>query len=136
MAEVTRLAVLEHAREIAEQKGAVKNGDLFFEDADGDPIAYCALELHPEARERVCGVCMAGAIFLAKLELGLPVTSPYSDLRRVEDVAVGLAPPAPADDSGYVYATTGAITAGGTPYVLAVLDRMIETERAKVPVTA
>lgn len=128
---VSRLDALLHAREIAEKVGAVKNGSHFFEFDDGGS------SYSPEHGREVCGVCIAGAIELAEIALagkaGRVLEDPFP---LIYEQAVPLSDP--PDDEGWSedeyrnWSIAGAITEGGTPYVLKVLDAMIAAEREAV----
>jgi hypothetical protein len=141
----TRLEILEHAREIALAKGAVKNGSNYFEaprfDVDAlrgvGPTVVQKGTIQPDA---ICGVCIAGACMLAEVELGVPYDDmawSYSWLSQVEPTAVLV-----ASEHGWLdnvdpdehadYAVTRLINHQGTDYVVEVLDRMIAAERDAV----
>jgi hypothetical protein len=142
--DVTRLQVLEHAREIAEKVGAVEHGSAYFEVEDGDtgraptPCDSVIYGLVP--LEKVCGVCVAGAAIYSALALGagyykdevfwLEEARPFAHAVAAEQFGE------PEVDHSHGYprdledrCLTDTITKHGTPYVLAVLDAMIAQDR-------
>jgi len=119
--------VLLRAREIADRKEAVQGGSNYFEDQHGRAIPRDAITDSGD----VCGVCIAGAVILAEIELdvcgvfgdGVFGDGVFAAVRAIEPVA--------AEVSGLdeYAAITDAVESGGIKYVREVLDRMIERER-------
>jgi hypothetical protein len=127
----SRLEVLKDARKLAESVGVVENGDNFFETQNGERRDVRPWELSDGIvePERVCGVCIAGACALAELLLSggeVAVDEWLDDSQMAARDVLG--------DERFEYVDdelTRAIDDKGLPYVLAVLDRMVEREQER-----
>lgn len=141
------------ARRLAEEIGAVKDGRHFLEGRSGIKVPLTMVSLGWVSEDELTGVCIAGAVALARLRLGLTPDLPGA-LNIVERVAVEVAEPPEEFITDYLdeylfapdlepnpdlarvaqerraaveyYAVTRAIEEGGTPYVCSVLDRLVE----------
>lgn len=136
----TRLQVLEHAKAIAEKKGAVKYGAHLFEIARPGvgvpPYEPGTLELKdPAVREQVCGVCISGAAILAEIELTgrISTTDWLGELDPIAEMVLEDFEARRPSGRSYLGPFTGAITHYGTDYVVAVLDEAISRERELIP---
>lgn len=143
----TQLQILEHALEVAERVGAVKDGGNFFEHVDqGDRVEMYGSNVTRTTAPEVCGVCLAAAPALALLELTNAPSIDLNDMTRWFGVLQQPARlvmeemlPEP-NEEGFsvvgdhvIYPGDGIfsdmITALGTPYVVNVLKKAIELER-------
>lgn len=151
----TRLQILEDALKWARLKGAAQDGGHVYEikldDAEElgllspawaqemrdegselyDPLTSDLTK--PEVREKVCGVCLAGAVYLSLLEHGV---DPFPETKRLISPFDDLEPFArqAADEMGYVGISyfNQAIQQLGTPYLVRALELAIAAERASL----
>lgn len=113
--------LLREARALAEDLGAVEDGHSYYEAADGSRISFAEGWAHPE---KVCRVCVLGAVLLAARAFGLEYEPIFGEASNMAwNSAVVVLQEASSDTGG---ALTEAITLGGTTYVLDVLDEMLE----------
>ena len=123
------LPVLKDARALAEHMGAVVNGHHWFEDQAGRELDVEDVIHDPDTRDKVCRVCITGAVLLASLNQGDPVrwgSIPHHAGEAAVRVLQGLPRTRVADASRCL---TDKVTELGTSYVVAVLGEMVDQAR-------
>jgi hypothetical protein len=143
---VTRVQIIEDALKWARQFGAIADGGCFFAvpaDAVDDPGDWYAigddqvevssnnLLENPELRGKVCGVCLAGAVYYAEIMRGLRPGDAFPSAFA----AIGDAAEQAKREFGIDHNTnsfSSAIDEGGTEYVVRVLELQLEREKARV----